>query len=108
MKFCGPLLPPPLPGFEKRSIRDFLDKALRPIDRSTMTACMQANLLAIEKKIPGDLAAGKLHEGDVVCAAVDRAANKAYPQRYYKRPLPSAHGEQQVLDGHQRGRAQAG
>ena len=88
VSFCGPALPAVLPPFGQRNIREFLARDLPPVDRGSMTPCMRQNLSNMEKRIAADLASRKLHPGQLVVFAADRAVGKVYKAIYYTNTCP--------------------
>ena len=89
VSFCGPALPTVLPPFGQRGIREFLARDLPPVDRGSMTPCMRQNLSNMEKRIAADLASRKLHPGQLVVFAADRAVGKVYRATYYTNTCPT-------------------
>ena len=87
-KLIAPAVPPCVPAFGQRHIRDVLGH-LPFTPRSQLTAPQRVNLVAIEDKVKAMYGQGALSIDDVVVFAVDRADGRAYKQNIAVNKAPT-------------------
>ena len=82
-------VPPPLPGFGEKGLREFLCPGLPAVDRSSLTKVMRQNLMDAEKKLQQAVADGEYGKSDLIVFPLDRADGKAYKRSYSVNMAPT-------------------
>ena len=72
-KIIASAIPPPLPAFGTRNLREALSPNISYTPRHTLTQCMQTNLAEFEKQAGQAVAGGKLGIDDVIVCPIDRS-----------------------------------
>ena len=85
----APQVPTPLSPFGNRTLQEFLDESLPCIDRNSLTACMQKNLMGAEVVMKQMLTDGKVEPTDLLVFPLDRADGKVYQRRYSINLVPT-------------------
>ena len=82
-------VPPVLPPFGQRDLKEFLAPGLPPVDRKALTKCMQKNLQDAQEQLRQLHAEGQLSMDDVVCYPLDRADEKTYKRQVCQNRTPT-------------------
>jgi len=82
-------IPPVLPHFGTKSLRNFFARGLPPVDRKSLTSRMRNNLKDAQAQLKQLLDNGQLSEDDLVCFPLDRANGKIYKRQICKDRVPT-------------------